>query len=93
MINVENINETRISSTDKIIYRVILDLAEVGKTQVIHDRMRDANLFCVSIANSHPHLILRFGLNHKLLEQALKNKNDASKNLSMKIKNKLNFTL
>lgn len=58
-ISIEHLKEAQISSTDRIIYRVILDMAEVGKSPKILDKMRDAHLFCISIANSHPHLILR----------------------------------
>ena len=45
-----------ICSTDKIIYRVILDLAEIGDAPHIGDRMRDAHLFAIAIATSHPQL-------------------------------------
>ena len=58
-ISIKHLKEAQISSTDRIIYRVILDMAEVGKSPKILDKMRDAHLFCISIANSHPHLILR----------------------------------
>ena len=58
---VEDISTTSstICSTDKIVYRVILDLAEIGDNSVIGDRMRDAHLFAIAIATSHPQLLLR----------------------------------
>jgi hypothetical protein len=42
-----------ICSTDKIVYRVILDLADIGERAIIGDKMQDANLFCIALATSY----------------------------------------
>ena len=51
--------ESSACSVDKIVYRVILDLAAIGDSPVIGDKMSDAFLFCVSLTSTHPHLLLR----------------------------------
>jgi len=51
--------ESSACSVDKIVYRVILDLAAIGDSPGIGDKMSDAFLFSLSLTSTHPHLLLR----------------------------------